>query len=159
MTYVGENNTPRNMDQIINDQFRELINVIKRDASIDTNSWNDALGDDNCSFEKIMLTSLNFGLKAPRQIRSFLEELLTFASEPLLIFIADLISFWVDNHLQWIIADSWLYQQIIKVISTMQTQPAIDKALIVVSKLLRLDKIKHFAASETNMERVLEIQD
>lgn len=158
MKYFGEN-SPRNFDEILNPQFDKLLDVIKKGSMSDTNSWNDTVGDDNCSFEKIMLSSFNFGLKKPKQIRSFFETIVTFASEPLLIFIAELISFWVDNHLQWIIADDWLYQQSVAVVKAMKTQPAIDKGLNVLSKLLRKEQIAKFAARPANMERVLTVSD
>lgn len=157
MKYFGEGH--RNIDDVIDAQIRELIDVMRKGATEETNSWNDPLSDDNCSFEKIMLTSLNFGLTSPRQIRWFFEELLTFASEQLLVFVIDLISFWIDNQLQWIIADDWLYRQCIKVITNMTSLTAREKGLNVVSKLIRMDKIKEFAASELNMSLVLALQD
>ena len=157
MKYFGEN-SPRHLDEILDTQFDKLLEVIRKGSSSDTNSWNDTVGDDNCSFEKIMLSSFNFGLKKPKQIRVFFETLVTFASEPLLIFIAELVSFWVDNHLQWIIADDWLYLQTITVIKAMKTETAIDKGLVVLTKLLRKDKIAKFAAQPNNIEFVLAVQ-
>jgi hypothetical protein len=82
MKLVGNgDSTPENVTEM---HFKELIEVMRKSTGTDLNSWNDSLADDNCAFEKIILTSFNFGLTSPKQIRVFFEEILSFASSSLL---------------------------------------------------------------------------
>jgi hypothetical protein len=82
-----------------------------------------------------------------------------FLSIPFSGYIADLMSFWVDNQMYWIILDDWLYRMVIILLSKNKSQPASNKGLSVAGKLLHLEKIKEFAAMGQNLEMVFGIKN
>ena len=156
MRYCGADE--RKVEQIVQSQFTKLLEVMRKRNCQEVSSWNDPLVDDNCSFEKVFLSSFNFGVESPSDIRWIFEEILTFASEALLTYVIELIGFWVESQAQWITADDWLYRQCITVITNVTSKLATEKCIAVISKLVKFPKIKAFAAQDVNLGQILSIE-
>ena len=89
VSHVGD----QTLDQYFEGQFREISNCLKQ-RHLDNTSARSDQSEDNAILEKLLLSSFNFGLTSPRQIRKFFEDIVTWASEALLIFMTDLIELW-----------------------------------------------------------------
>ena len=89
MPHVGD----QSLDQYLEEQFRQISECLKA-RHLDNASARSDQSEDNAILEKLLLSSFNFGLTSPRQIRSFFEGMVLWASEPLLIFMAEIIELW-----------------------------------------------------------------
>ena len=62
----------------------------------------------------------------------------------------------VDLQLQWIIADDWVYRQLLSILQNLKEK---SRAIEILRKLAKIPKIKAFAAESFNFNLAMEISD